>query len=108
MERFKNFDDFINERTNRNVYFQVFGKTYELAPTLPYQAVLEFKRLAKRSKDTNLTDDDIFRIFESVVGTDIRQELSKNPRFDMELALSILNHLMSEYGLSSGTAEKKG
>lgn len=100
----KNFDTFLAERRkNKPNSFIMFGTEYHLPPTVPYEAVLQFNSLGLEDKATEVSNDRILTLLESLVGKDNLKSLTVHVEFDMDLAITLLNYLLDVYGLRGNT-----
>lgn len=97
------FDKYINERrqSRPNIEFRVFGQTFSLPPTMPFDVVISLRHLALRSQDDEVSADEVFNMIESVIGAENLAKLRKNPEFDFDLAVVMLNRLISEYTITN-------
>lgn len=103
----RDFDLFIAERQKTAPSFKVFGKEYFLPPTIPYDAVLRFRALSKRKKNDEMTEDEVFTLFESLVSKVVVDELRTHAEFDIDLMTEVMKYVLEVYGVaSSGTNPK--
>lgn len=103
----KDFDLFIAERQKTAPSFTAFGKEYFLPPTIPYDAVLRFRALSKRNADDAMTEDEVFTLFESLVGKVIVDELRTHAEFDIDLMTEIMKYVLEVYGVASSSPNPK-
>jgi hypothetical protein len=103
--KFKDFTQFVEERRKISPTFTIFGNTYTLAPTLPYDAVLRFQALQMRNASDELSADDMFALFESMVGKDTVDDLRKYAEFDVETMTEILKYAFEVYGVRNEESE---
>lgn len=104
--KFRNFDDLIAERKAGAPSFTMFGKKYTLSASLRYDALLELQRLAKRQKDEVVSDDDTFKVFESVLGQTTLDELRQHDLFDVDVAAEIVRWVLEQYGIGAKTEDE--
>jgi hypothetical protein len=95
----KNFDNYLKERQKTGSEFIVFGQTIQLPPTLPYDAVLRFSALSKRNENEEVSHDDLFLIFESVIGEKNVDKLKGHVEFDIDLMTEIIQFALEAYGV---------
>ena len=96
----RDFDKFISERRkNKPNSFTMFGTEYHLPPTIPYEAVLQFNALTSEDKDTEVGNDKILMLLDSLIGRSNIDLLKAHVEFDMDLAIELLNYLLDVYGL---------
>lgn len=103
--KFRNFDELLAERQASAPTFQLFEKSYTLAKTLRYDALLALQRLAKRQADEKVSEDDTFATFEAVLGAEILDDLRKHTEFDVEMAAEIVKWALQEYGIAGKDEE---
>lgn len=103
--KIRNFDEFRKERNAKAPKFTLFDREWVLPPTLRYDGVLAFQRLAKRDKSEVLSDEDAFATFEAVLGPEIFNQLRQFTEFDVELAAEVTAWALAAYGLKSETEE---
>ena len=95
------FDKYLKERAaNRNYSIKLFGNTYTLPPSLPYQVVLFFKSLATRSSDDVVDDEMIIDMFVLLFGKDAVADMKSKIDFDVDLMLEILRNVLEMYGIA--------
>lgn len=107
----KDFDTFIQERRLKGHSFKMFGTEYHLPPTIPYDAVLRFRALGKRSATDTVSDDETFDLFAALVGQTTVDSLRAHAEFDVELMTELMNYVLQVYGVTkaeSGTGSPKG
>ena len=106
-KRSKDFDKMIRERKESAPKFTLFGKEYVLSPKLRYDATLQLNLLAKRQSQENITEDETFAVFESVLSAEILNDLRAHKDFDVELAADIVKWALAQYGLNSDETEEE-
>ena len=103
----RDFDQFIEERRKRSNGFTLFGKDYILPPTIPYDAVLRFQALSKRKRTDTIKDEELFQIFESLVGKETLEELRAYREFDVELMIEVMNYIFEVYNITDKGQSKE-
>jgi len=103
----KKFDKFVEAKRKTAPEFTLFGAKRTLPATLRYDAVLELQRLSKRQKDETVTEDEAFRIFELVLGTQLLLTLRAHDEFTMDLATEIIKWALEAYGVSGDSNAPK-
>lgn len=101
----RNFDDFIRERNKEHPSFTMFGETYNLPPTIPYAAVLQFRNLSKRGKKEQVSDMEVLDIFKALFGEDTLNSLKSHIEFDLDLAVELMQWSLKAYGVTRDTEE---
>lgn len=103
----RDFDQYLKERQNKSSSFTLFGQTITLPPTLPYDAVLRFNALQDQKETDEIGKDDMFSIFESVVGKKNIDKLSGNVEFDIDLMVEIIKFALEAYGVGKTEEDTK-
>jgi hypothetical protein len=100
----KDFDAFIKERNKKNKKgFRAFGKTYTLPASIPYDAMLRIRALSKNT-NKEIGEEEVFTLFESLVGRATIDELRTHAEFDMDFMTELMKYTLEQYGM---TNEKK-
>jgi hypothetical protein len=98
MAKITDFDKYIKERRAVAPAFTLFGKTYRLPPTLPYQAMLYIQGDSASLGNSQKGEDDDLYFFELLFGNkDAINEWKVNPEFDMDLISKLTNWVLEEY-----------
>lgn len=88
------FDKYIKERRSVSPSFTLFGETYQLPPTIPYQAMLFIQGTYM---DKSKEDDELY-FFELLFGNrDIINTWISNPEFDMDLVSKLTMWVLDQY-----------
>ena len=102
MAVYKDFDKYIKERQKeRGISFTVFGDTYFLPPTLPFEVVLFMQTLQGRDKDEKVDSTFVYDLFEKTIGSEQFRQIRAHPEFDTDLMLELIKYIFSAYGLSN-------
>lgn len=105
-KKFKDFTKFIEERRATSApYFVAFGETFYLAPTLPVDTVLRFHALSQQDKNAELSADDVFSLFKSIVGEENETKLRKYGEFDVDLMTEIIKFCLEAYDITESKEE---
>lgn len=92
MSKITDFDKYIKERRAFSPSFTLFGETYDLPPTLPYQAMLYIQ-----SETASSADDQLY-FFELLFGNKNAIETWKSyPDFDMDLVAKLTDWVLEVY-----------
>lgn len=106
MGKIVNFDEYLKERAaNRDYEIILFGETYKLPPSLPYQIVLFFKSLSTRKQDEMVDDEMIIDMFSLLFGKENVKKMQTRLEFDVDLMLEILRNVLEMYGVTKKADE---
>lgn len=95
MAKITDFDKYIKERRVVAPSFSLFGETYYLPPTLPYQAMLYIQ--GDTVKNSGFEDDALY-FFELLFGNkDVIESWKKQPEFDVDLISKLTNWILEQY-----------
>lgn len=103
----KNFDTYLEERKKKSPSFEMFGKEYVMAPTIPFAAVLSFRALSEKNKNEELQNMEILDLFKDIFGQDTLDSLSAHKEFDIDMAMELMKWAFEIYGVSTKENEVK-
>lgn len=95
MSKVTDFDKYIKERRAFSPALTLFGKTYLLPPTIPYQAMLYIQ---SNPAGAFQGEEDQLYFFELLLGgKEAIEEWKKYPEFDMDLISKLTDWVLEEY-----------
>lgn len=101
----KDFDSYLQERRKLSSEFTVFGETFILPPTIPYDAVLLFEMLQERGQSEEVSGETLFDIFQAVIGKANVDKLRQHVEFDVDLMTEIIKYALDVYGVTENKSE---
>lgn len=99
-KRYKNFDELRKARQDKELEYVLFGETYNLPPTLPYDVVLWFSSMRKRDKSDVIEDSEVVTIFSAIFGEDNTEKWRKQG-LDILSMTEMMGWAFEEYGITS-------
>ena len=100
MPEFMDFDKYIAEAKKEAASFQLYGETHTIPPSIPLAVVMQFKALQMRDAHAQVTDDEIFHIFDHIFGAENRTQWQEKG-MDIGLMLRLISWAFTVYGVTA-------
>jgi hypothetical protein len=96
------FDKYIKERRRVSPKFTLFGETYTLPPSMPYNAMLYIQSLSNEEASARINNDDLLYFFKLLFAehVDAIENWKNHPDFDMDLISSMTSWVLEAYNES--------
>lgn len=95
------FDAMFSEVEAEPYPYKLFGVEGTIPPVIAYGVVMQYQRLAKMEKDSEVPDDFVSNLLVRIFGAETVAAWEDNPKFSTDRMTIVLKWAMQKYGLAN-------